>query len=279
MNEQPTTSIIIPVHNCRALTEACLQSLFECTDGSYELILIDDASEPETAEWLRGPFPGSVKLLRNEERRSYAVNNNAGAREASGRYLCLLNNDTLLTPGWLPPLIRLLETEPDIGVLGNKHLFPDTHTLHHAGMAFDEEGRPWHIHPGSDPDLPAVNRVRDLQCVTFACVLIPKAVYEALNGLDEAYRNGYEDCDFCLRARDRGLRVVYTPESVIYHYGQSTPGRKDGDEVNARLFASRWQDRVQHDLRSIQVQDARTNGLRSCRSIGSLLQGWLGRKA
>lgn len=277
MNALPLTSIIIPIHNCRVLTEACLRSLFQHTDVPYELILIDDASDPETADYLHGPFPCPMKRIRNETRCCYAVNNNAGVRIADGKYLCLLNNDTLVTPGWLGSMVRLLEEYPDIGVLGNKHLFPGSDRLHHAGMAFDEEDYPWHIHAGTDPSLPAVNKVREFQCVTFACAMIPAKVYRNLNGLDEAYRNGFEDCDFCLRARELGLRVIYTPESVIYHYGQSSPGRKDNDDTNRRLFASRWNGRVQRDLRSIQDRDARTNGLKACRTVGSVIKDWLNR--
>ena len=277
MSALPLTSIIIPVHNCRALTEACLHSLFEHTDAPYELILIDDAGDSETAEYLRGPFPCTARLLRNETRQCYAVNNNAGERVAAGKYLCLLNNDTLLTAGWLSPLVRLLEADASVGVLGNKHLFPDSGRLHHAGMAFDDEDYPWHIHPNTDPSLPAVNKVREFQCVTFACVLIPRSVYRELNGLDESYRNGFEDCDFCLRARQRGWRVLYTPESVIYHYGQSTPGRKTNDDANRRLFATSWSGRVTRDLLSLQNQDARINGLKGCRTVGAIIRDWLSR--
>ncbi len=95
--------------------------------------------------------------------------------------------------------------------------------------------------------------------VTFACVMIPKAVYDQLGGLDEAYRNGYEDCDFCLRARAAGRRVTYTPASLIYHYGQSTPGRKDTDDANWKLFASRWGDKIERNFAAISKADREYN--------------------
>ncbi len=198
-------------------------------------------------------------MIRNHERRTYSANNNLAAREAAGRYLCLLNNDTLVTPGWLRALVDAADAEERLGVLGNRHLYPDSGLLQHAGMAFDAEGFPLHLHPGTDPELPAVNRTRELDCVTFACVLIPRRVFEELGGLDEVYRNGFEDCDFCLRAGEKGYRVVYTPAGKIYHYGQSTPGRKDHDDANWQRFRERWGGKVRCNLQDLLSADNEFN--------------------
>jgi GT2 family glycosyltransferase/glycosyltransferase involved in cell wall biosynthesis len=258
-NAGPVVSIIIPFHNCWEMTEACLQSVRENTDVAHEIILIDDASDAAVAGKARALQSESVKLIRNEERRSYSANNNQGARVASGRYLCMLNNDTLVTPGWLDAMVSVLEREPDIGVLGNKHLFPSTKLLHHCGMAADDAGCPWHLHPHTNPDLPAVNYQRDVPMVTFACVMIPRAFYEEMGGLDETYRNGYEDCDFCLRAKQKNRRVTYTPASVIYHHGQATPGRKQTDSANAKLFLERWGRTLEKSFDKITRDDRKYN--------------------
>lgn len=240
MSEQFAVSIIIPFHNRADLTTDCLRSISRHTrDVSCEVILIDDAS---TEPFDPAPHLSEIpwRVIRNEQRNSFSANNNMAARSAAGMHLCLLNNDTLVRPGWLSALVRVMEQETNVGVLGNKHLFPDSGMLQHAGMAADADCEPYHLHPGSDPDLPAVNYQRDLPAVTFACVLIPRGVYENLGGLDESYRNGYEDVDFCLRAARAGYRIVYTPASVIAHYGQSTPGRTVTDESNRQLFRERW---------------------------------------
>ena len=122
-------------------------------------------------------------------------------------------------------------------------------------MAFDDNSLPWHLHPHTDPSLPAVNYQRNLQIVTFACVLIPAPVYRELGGLDESFNNGFEDCDFCLRARAAGFLVTYTPASTIYHYGQSTPGRQALDEENKKLFLTKWQGKIEPDLNRITQKD------------------------
>lgn len=248
-------SILIPFHNCRELTEACLRSIAEHTrDISFEVILIDDAgTETPDVDGILGEIPRT--LIHNEQRRSFSENNNHGAREARGEYLCLLNNDTLVSPGWLSGMVEVARREPDLGVLGNKHLFPDTNKLHHAGMAVTREGEPLHLHPGTDPDAPAVNCLREVPAVTFACVLIPRAVYEELGGLDEAFRNGYEDVDFCFRAAERGKKILYTPASTIVHFGQSTPGRTDTDNTNRNLYLQRWGGKAPRTYESVMDAD------------------------
>jgi len=264
----PTVSILIPIHNCLELTAACLQSIRECTSlENVEVILIDDASDSATAAALKQEVEAfealncPASIIRNEERQSFSANNNAAAREAKGTFLCLLNNDTIVTPGWLEGLLDVMERRSDIAVLGNKHLFPATGLLHHCGIGLDSDGHPIHLHPHADPDLPAANYERDLQMVSFACVLIKADIYQKLRGLDERYRNGYEDCDFCLRAVRNGYKVAYTPASIIYHYGQSTPGRTDTDSANWQLFRNQWPAEGIRDLVSVTESDAAFNEL------------------
>ena len=254
-NAKPVVSILIPFFNCREMTKACLQSLVCHTNQiSYEIILVDDASDdPLDLSWTTLPSP--IRMIRNQFRKNFSTNNNQAAALARGEFLCLLNNDTLVTSGWLKPMVDVLRRNPDIAVLGNKHLFPGTEKLHHSGMAFDDNGLPWHLHPHTNPSLPAVNYQRDMQIVTFACVLIPAPVYRELGGLDESFNNGFEDCDFCLRARSSGFRVTYTPASTIYHYGQSSPGRKNLDEENKKLFLDKWQGKLKPDLARITQED------------------------
>jgi len=255
----PDVSILIPYHNCREMTENCLRSLAEHTRGvTWELVLIDDASteQPDYENLLPGIH---VQVMRNDSRKSYSENNNQAAAIARGKWLCLLNNDTTVTPGWLEGLVQVCLTRPRLGVLGNMHLYPHNGKVQHAGMGFDEKDMPLHLNPGADPLLPSVNWERAFQAVTFACVMIPREVYTALGGLDTAYRNGFEDVDFCLRARAAGWEVRYTPGSVIRHFGQSTPGRTDHDNENWILFRGRWGGKVQRDLMELAQEDRALN--------------------
>ncbi len=253
---QPLVSILIPVHNRCDLTRICLESLKSHADPSVpaEIIVIDDCSTDETADYLDS-LGHAVRVLRNEERRCFGHNMNRAARQARGKYLCLLNNDTYVTAGWLQSLVNLMERDPSVGVLGNKHLFPSTGKLNHAGMAFDANGYPWHLYPGLDPDLPCANVNRELQIVTAACWLVPRRFFLSLGGFDERFRNGFEDIDFCLRVRQRHRKVYYCAQSVIYHHGQSSPGRTDNDQANWNHFKTKWANAIVPDLDHYQFQD------------------------
>ena len=232
-------SIIMPVHNVWHLTRACLDTLFKFTDRPCEVIIVNDCSDDETVDGL-GRYGSRIKILNTPTRYSYSQSNNLAVTQATGDIFILLNNDTVLTPNWIEPILSVFESEPQTGIVGNKHLFPGTETLHHCGIAFDRNGFPWHLHPNTDPSLAAVNYQREMPAVTFACVGISRACFDAVGGLDEGYKNGFEDCDFCLRATAIGFKIFYTPASIIYHYGQSSPGRTAYDSDNWDRFSKKW---------------------------------------
>jgi GT2 family glycosyltransferase len=249
-------SILVPVHNRCDLTRACFDSLAAHDDPavSTELIAIDDCSTDETPEYLHS-LGNRVRAVRNDVRQCFGQNMNRAARLARGKYLCLLNNDTYVTPGWLTALVDAAERDPSVGVVGNKHLFPGTGKLNHAGMVFDDNGHPWHLYPGLDPDLPAANVSREFQIVTAACWLVPRELFLALGGFDEQFHNGFEDVDFCLRVRQQHRKVYYCAASTIYHYGQSSPGRTDNDKANWEYFKKKWAGRVVPDMHLYQARD------------------------
>ena len=99
---------------------------------------------------------------------------------------------------------------------------------------------PYHAFYRAPATLPAVNRRREMQCVTGACMAVRRETFEAIGGFDEGYRNGFEDVDFCLQVRERGGRVIYQPKSTLYHLESQTPGRKANDEANGKRLLERW---------------------------------------
>lgn len=233
-------SIIIPVWNQVELTRQCLQALAETTRGiEYEVIIVDNASTDETPALLAG-LRGDVQVIRNQENLGFAQACNQGAKAARGRYLVFLNNDTVPQSGWLEPLVREAEEHADVAVVGSKLLYPNG-TVQHAGVAVSRIGLiPYHLYRGFPADAPAVNRRREFQAVTAACMLIRREVFEEVGGFDEGYRNGFEDVDLCLKVRERGGKIVYQPKSVLYHLESQTPGRKTYDEDNSRRLLARW---------------------------------------
>lgn len=244
-----TVSILIPAYNRLDLTSQCLETVTLYADPTItsEIIVIDDASTDGTADFIRKRYP-DIKLVRNARRQSFGASINAAAALATGRYLCLLNNDTLALPNWLGPMVQAAAADPAIGVVGNRQLWPRIDKINHAGMAFDQNCSPVHVHVGQPRDFPPALIAREFQILTAACWVTPKAVFDDLGGFDLQFRNGFEDVDFCLRVRQRNLKVWYVGESVIYHYGQSTAGRMANDVENARRFHRKWRGKIRPDL-------------------------------
>ncbi len=236
-------SIIIPVWNRVELTAQCLQALASATrDVTFEVILVDNGSTDGTKEFL-AELKGDVQIIRNEQNLGFAKACNQGARAARGKYLVFLNNDTIPQAHWLTPLVREVEEHAEVGIVGSKLLYADG-TVQHAGVVFMRARvSPYHAYRGAAADLPAVNQRREFQAVTAACMLIRRELFDAAQGFDEAFVNGFEDVDLCLKVRDKGYHVIYQPRSVLYHLESQTPGRNARDEDNSRLLQARWGDR------------------------------------
>lgn len=242
MSAGPVFSVVIPVFNKWELTRDCLLSLAEQTpEYPYEVIVVDNGSSDDTASQLRDLgsrlFGGRFTGIRFEENRNFGPACNAGAKAASAPLLFFLNNDTLLRPGWAPPLVRALEDDPGLGAVGPLLLYEDN-TVQHLGVVFSLF-RVSHLYQGFPSDHPVARRRRDLQAVTAAALMTPRELFLALDGFYEEYQNGFEDVDFCLRMRGLGKRLTCVPESVICHLESQTPGRKTSEQHNGELLQLR----------------------------------------
>jgi O-antigen biosynthesis protein len=240
----PRLSVVIPLYNCLPLTQAMLTSLQATLpkDVSHEIIFIDDGSTDGTREWLATLQNPGIKVLLNGKNLGYAASNNRAAAIACGEFLALLNNDLLLLPHWLEPMLEahaLLRNRA--GLIGNVQRNANSGEVDHAGLVIGVTGKPLHLRT-----LPsAVSRffrpVRSVPAVTGACLLMERALWLRLGGFDEAYVNGGEDIDLCFRARAAGRVNAVALRSVVRHHVSSSPGRKTRDEQNSFRLARRWQ--------------------------------------
>lgn len=238
---RPRVSIIMPLFNKAEYTEKCLYALAENTgdEPAYEVVLIDNASSDWT-QYLLLAFEGDVAVLRNEENAGFARANNQGAAVAQGEYLLFLNNDTEPHIHWLQAMVDLADSDPQIGIVGAKLLYPESGTIQHAGLELID-GVPDHVYRGEPADDPRACQVRDLDMVTGACLMIRRDLFNELGGFDTSYLNGVEDVDLCLQARSRGYRVVYCPDAVVDHYEGTSEGRFDHVQENLQHFVKKWQ--------------------------------------
>jgi GT2 family glycosyltransferase len=242
-------SILIAAHNRLELTRACLDTVFANADPdiAVEILVTDDCSNDGTDSYLAS-LGGRIRVITNEARRSFGESMNRAAGEAWGDYLCLLNNDTLVTPEWLGKLLNAGRRDATIGVIGNLQITPATGKIDHAGMVFDKEYHVHHLYRHLDATYPPAHLTREFQMVTGACWLLTKAFFLEMGGFDPVFKNGCEDADFCLRARQRGRKVLYVGESMIYHHGASSPGRMDHEEANLEYFYRKWRGHIKPDL-------------------------------
>lgn len=247
-------SIIIPVFNRLEFTEKCLAALSRTTqEGSYELIVIDNGSTDGTADFLKKQNMISHVVM-NPTNLGFAKACNQGAEAAHGDYLLFLNNDTEPQAGWLDSLIRIIHPNPAIGAVGSKLLYPDG-TIQHAGVVLVDDkktGDPLvgkHIYRGNQPDFPEANIPFCYQALTAASLLVRRSAFVDAGGFDEHYWNGYEDVDLCLRLRQLGHLIVYTPQSVLVHHeSKSGPERFARAGHNIRLLHQKWLGKITPDF-------------------------------
>ena len=241
-----TVSFIIPTYNCLAVTQAMLASLQATLPAGldHEIIFVDDGSTDGTREWLQGLSPGprpALRVLLNERNLGYAAANNRAVRVAEGRLLALLNDDLVLQPRWLEPMLAAHRAlGPRAGIIGNVQLDAKTGAVDHAGIVINATGKPVHARALPARGWRVASSIRRVPALTAACVLLERSLWEQLGGFDEGFVNGGEDVDLCFRARAAGRINAVALDSVIGHHVSSSPGRKLRDEQNSFRLARRW---------------------------------------
>ncbi len=256
----PLVSVIIPAWNLWDLTRGCLESLHAHTPGGVlEIIVVDNGSTDATASDLeplgRALFGDRFRTIRLPGNKGFAVASNLGAAQAQAGRLLFLNNDTLVTPGWLPPLLRALDDDARLGAVGPLLLYPDTDRVQHCGIAFTPSLSTEHLYANFPATHPAVAARRPLQAITGAALLMERTLFTDCGGFHEGYLNGSEDLELCWRIRERGLKVACVSESRVYHLESRTPGRRDHDAANAARLNRRCSGCFGPDLHKLARRD------------------------
>lgn len=226
MNEEhPLVSIVIPLYKINPLFYNCLESIKQCTDyPNYEIIIIHSNG-------------------------SFAENCNRGIKDSKGKYILLLNDDCNVSAmsTWLDKLVAVMESTPKCAAVSPMMLFPNKQ-VQFGGMVFHQDycaghlGWGWHI-----DDKRLVRNVHEFQATTFGCVLLRKKAINDVGLIDEEYKvAAYEDVDWCLRAKLRGWKILYQPNSIVWHYESQTfqtmdqKLRSDSSAENRKLYISRY---------------------------------------
>ncbi len=225
VEEAPVVSIILPVFNALPFTKECIHSLSrEAHHIKCEIIVVDNASTDHTSDWLkeeskRNP---SLKIFAMRKNTGFGPAVNYGLRQSRGEFIVLLNNDTIVSRGWLKSLIVALEKDPSIGIAS-----PVTNYVG-EGAQIDKDAK--ELTADIDMIDQYAERIEDRSDLlyepnrlVFFCVLLRRELIDLIGDLDEGYEKGnFEDDDYCLRARMAGYRLAIVRNSFVYHHGSAT---------------------------------------------------------
>jgi GT2 family glycosyltransferase len=248
IKEEPKVSIIVPTRDNVAFLRRCVESVERLTAyRNYELLIVDnDSSDHTTVEYLAS-IPHRVIPFR--EVFNYSRINNFAVSQAEGEYVLLLNDDTeIISFGWLEAMLEPAQ-RPEVGAVGAKLLYPDGR-IQHAGVVLGV-GNPWgpgvamHSHQFYSSDSPgyagAVMTTANYSAVTAACMLLRRSLFEELGGFDEENLPiQFNDVDLCLRIREQGYYVVYTPHAELYHHESVSRRHWSGDLAENLYMRARW---------------------------------------
>jgi O-antigen biosynthesis protein len=251
----PKVSLLIPTRDNLSLLKNCLESIERLTHyPNYEVLIIDnDSTDPQTLKYLaQSPH----RVLRFKEEFNYSRINNFAVSEAEGEYVLFLNDDTeVISGGWLEAMLEHAQRE-EVGAVGARLLYPDGR-IQHAGVLVGV-GSSWipgvathsHLyHSAKSPGyLDTANVIRNSSAVTAACMMARRSMIEEVGGFDEGNLPVlFNDVDLCLRIRERGYLIVYTPHAELYHHESASRGHFSHRPSEFLYMRERWGEVLDND--------------------------------
>lgn len=223
---------------------------------NIEIIIVENNSKSDEIfayyRELEENYPQLIRVMGWDGSFNYSAINNYGAAQAKGELLLLLNNDTkIIEPDSIGRMAAYAVRE-NTGAVGACLLYGDK-TIQHAGVIVGIGPDRTAVHPNAGVSIiergyrDSIHHVQNYSAVTGACLMVKRALYEELGGLDEELAVAYNDVDFCLRLRQRGLLNVYVPDAMLYHFESKSRGYDNKGEKHERflreseMFRERWQ--------------------------------------
>lgn len=253
----PKISIIIPTKDKVKVLKQCVQSILDKTEyKNFEIVIVDNQSkEPETFEYYKTLGTNSkITILHYNEPFNYSAINNYAVAHVDSPYLLFLNNDTEVIDGeWLSAMLEHAQRDC-VGAVGAKLLYPN-HTVQHAGIVIGIIGHPpvgghahRHLPEKYHGYFGRADTIQNVSAVTAACLLMKKNIFEQIGGFDEKLAIAFNDVDLCLKIRDAGYLLVYTPYAMLFHHESLSRGYEDTPEKQKRVIQEvhhvreRWED-------------------------------------
>ena len=275
---QPMTrhliDVILPLYGEWAMAEAAIGSIDAAMFGveeGYRVIVVDNGTPDwqdhdgniikptDQAKRIRELLRPQDAFYRLEQNQGYPGAINYALSKSNANLVLIWTADVVMTPGSIKEMLRVMD-DPDVAIVGCKLIFPTAESPHgppgmiqHAGIAFNIEGKPFHILMGWPPDHPKVNIEQEVMAVTGALLLVRRSLFDATRGFATIYGAGtFEDMDLCFSAREAGKKVMYCPTAWGTHYVGGSWKKGAGQtgfnlQMNSQVFRGRWAHRLQWD--------------------------------
>lgn len=249
---KPLVSILIPSCDHWMTLKRCVDSIRDKTTyPNWELVIVENNSkDPKTfAYYDTLADDPRIQVVRWEGKFNYSAINNFGFQYTKGQLVLLLNNDiSVITPQWLEEMVMYAQRS-DVGAVGAMLYYPSD-KVQHAGVVLGIGGVAGHAHKyfprGDYGYMSRMAIAQNYSACTAACLMVPRRVYEQVQGLDESFEVAFNDVDLCMRIRQAGYLIVWTPYAELYHYESESRGAEDTPEKVKRFngeiarFQARW---------------------------------------
>jgi len=237
---------VIPTRDASEHISRCLDSIYRITDyPRYQVVVVDTGTKENAA--LEAIRRHPVALVPFDAPFNFSRAINAGVVESSGDFVVLLNNDTeVIDADWLKTLTWQTEL-PGVGAVGPLLVYPDG-TVQHAGVVLGFRGTADHVlrgaSAGTDGYAGSLAATREVSGVTAACLMTRRSIFDEIGGLNEYFGTHYQDVDFCLQLRKRGLRILFTPHTTLIHHESASRG-DSYDRLDRAILLDRWQSTIE----------------------------------
>lgn len=222
------TAVVILNYNGRKFLEKFLPNVIENSSDVADIIVADNASTDDSVAFMKANFP-DIRLIINDNNGGFSTGYNTALRQVENEYYCLLNSDIEVTPHWIEPIIELMDSDTKVAACQPKILsYFDKNKFEYAGAGggfIDRYGYPFcrgRVFQELEEDNGQYDDVKEVFWATGACMFVRANLYHQFGGLDDSFFAHMEEIDFCWRMKNNGYKIMYCPDSKVYHIGGGT---------------------------------------------------------